>query len=150
VRRAGAGTLALVLAAGLLLAGCGRAPLSTAALRTQARRICRVTLSRESRIGTPTTLAQGAPFLRLGVAALRPELRALRGLDAGRLAAPALHRALAALSAEIGALRSTADSLGHGGDPVSELRLLHRRVVPLQAAADVAWRSLEIPACAAS
>jgi hypothetical protein len=133
-----------------VIGGCGRSALSTPVLRTRVARICRQAIARESRIGTPTTAAQGPAFLRRGAAALGVELRALRALDPGGRAAPVYAGALRALTAERTALANGARTLAGAGDAISAIRAIEARLAPLQMQADTAWRTLRIPACLSS
>ena len=48
---------------------------------------------------------------------------------------------------ELGALRATLRQLEAGGDPVSLIKALQRRLAPLESEANGAWQALEIPGC---
>jgi hypothetical protein len=146
---AGAGRpVALVLTA-VALAGCGSSPLSTKGLQTRASRICRATDARVERIPTPITPGQGATFLRRSLAALTPELLALRRLHPGGDAGPVYARALSARAAELAAIRASIHRIDHGDDPVLTVQRLQREIAPLEQRENAAWSELAIPACGA-
>ena len=139
--------LALAAVLALALAGCGSSPLSTSALRARAGRVCQLADAREGRIPAPTVTAQGETFLRRGIAVLRPELSQLAKLRPGRPAAALYATALRAFRRELGMVRATAQSLRRDADPVIAVRTLQRQLAPIEAQANAAWETLEIPAC---
>jgi hypothetical protein len=139
--------VALTVALAVELAGCGGTSLSTSQLRARAARICGVAQLKADRIPTPTVPAQGASYLRLGIAVLAPEVKELRALPAPGDQAGAYRGALKAVAAEMRALRSSLKGLKDGNDPVVAIKTLQQQLRPLEARADEAWRSLAIPAC---
>ena len=140
--------LALVSLA-LALTGCGSSSLSATQLRSGAGRICAIAQRRTARIPTPTAPSGGARYLGRGIAALNPELVALRTLHPPSDMAPDYRAALAATAAEVRALRSTVKGLRAGNDPVVAIKILQQRLAPLETRAGAAWRSLNLPVCAA-
>jgi hypothetical protein len=139
--------IALALLAAIWQGGCGSSALSTTALRSQASRICGRADTRENRIPTPTATAQATAFLKRGVAAIKPELAALRRLDAGGKAAAVYRHALAELDAELRGLQASVAGLERGADPVIAIKTLQRQLAPVELKADADWRALGIPAC---
>jgi hypothetical protein len=143
-------TRAVVLAslAALSLCACGGSSLSTQQLRAQALRRCRVAARQLARIPTPISPKGEAEFLRRGVAALAPELRALRRLRPPGELEHDFANALGASARELAALALSAHRLATGGDPVVLIRTLQVQLAPLEAKANSAWATLGIPACA--
>jgi hypothetical protein len=132
------------LLAGVALAGCGASSLSASQLRSRAAHICTVSALEAGAIPTPTTPAEGARFVRSGIAVLRPELvklRTLQGPDEYR-------RAVAAMAGELAALRFTLKGLRAGNDPVVAIKTLQRQLAPIELRGSRAWSALGIPACA--
>ena len=138
---------ALMTVAALALCGCGATSLSANQLRSQAARLCTATTRQINRIPTPTSPAGGAQFLRIGLAALTPELQALRTLRPPGDLAHDYSTALTTTARELAALHSTLRVLEGGGDPVILIKALQRRLRPLEARANGAWRALKIDAC---
>ncbi|HET9104852.1 MAG TPA: hypothetical protein VFN55_15985 [Solirubrobacteraceae bacterium] len=127
----------------LLLAGCGASGLSAAQVRTRATRICELAADRTARIPLPTDPSGGQRFLDQGIAALTPEVRALRGLsDHG-----ALRTAVVAIADELAALRSSRRGLRAGNDPVVAIKTLQQQLLRAEERANAAWRALKVPAC---
>lgn len=139
---------ALVTALSVLLAGCGTTSLSAAQLRTRATRICAAAELRTDRIATPIRPSQGARFLRLGVAALAPEVTALGQLRPPRDLAGRYRRALAAGDGELRALRFSLRGLKAGDDPVVAIKTLQQQLELLETRGDRFWRSLDVFTCA--
>lgn len=133
--------------AALGLGACGSSSLSMAQLRSQASRPCRAASRQLSLIRTPTAPKGEAEFLKLGVAALAPELRALRRLRPPSDLDHDFASALGASARELAELRQSAHRLATGGDPVVSIKTLQVRLAPLETAANGAWATLEIPAC---
>ncbi len=141
--------LALAAALALVLPGCGSPPLSTSALRARATRICRSAGARADRIPTPTLPVQGATFLERGITVLQPELSALVKLrPAGQSAAP-YAAAVRAFRRELAIVKASSESLRRDADPVITVETLQRQLAPIEAQANAAWDTLEIPACLA-
>ncbi|MGI8507047.1 MAG: hypothetical protein ACR2MK_09665 [Solirubrobacteraceae bacterium] len=138
-------TAGLLLA--FVLAGCGNSSLSAGQLRTAARRICAVAQRQTERIPTPTEPSQGAGYLRRGVAALAPEVAALRRLTPPSDLASGYRDALTDTGAEVQALRRALNGLRAGNDPVVAIKTLQQELAPLEPRAEGAWRSLDIAAC---
>jgi hypothetical protein len=141
------GLLAAALLAAALLAGCGSTALTDTQLRSRAGRICALATRRTNRIATPTTPSQEARFVSLGIAAMAPELTALRRLRAPGGMADDYRDAVAATSAELTALRSTLKGLKAGNDPVVAIKTLQQQLAPAEMKASIAWSALELPAC---
>jgi hypothetical protein len=144
VRRAVAATAAAVVMA---IAGCGSSALSDKQLRADATRVCTITRTRTNRIAVPSSPAGGERFLRGGTAALKPELRALRGLTPPTSVSGRYDGALSALAVQLETLEAASASLHKGGDPLQIFPLLARKLAPLEVRANGAWTSLQIPAC---
>jgi hypothetical protein len=142
VKRAAA---ALVLA--VSIAGCGSSTLSEKQLRSDATRVCSITRTGLNRIAVPSRPAAGEPFLRRGTEALRPELTALRKLAPPKQLEATYRRALDALTSEVAELGVADASLRRGADPVATFHTLAGRIQALEAEANTAWTSLQIPAC---
>ncbi len=138
---------ALLAVAALALCGCGSSSLSTRQLRSAATRICTTATRRIDRIPTPTSPAGGELFLQQGIAAVTPELTALRKLAAPNDLKQAYSTALRATTQELQALRTTLRQLQAGGDPVILIKTLQQRIAPLETQANAAWQTLEITAC---
>jgi hypothetical protein len=145
-RRLSLGLLAAALLAAALLAGCGSA-LTDTQLRSRAGRICALATRRTNRIATPSMPSQEASFVRRGIAALAPEVTALRRLRAPGGMADDYRDAVAATSAELTALRSTLKGLKAGNDPVVAIKTLQQQLAPAEMKASIAWSALELPAC---
>jgi hypothetical protein len=139
--------LPALVSAALVLAGCGSGALSISELRTDATRICLRAGEQTGALGPPSNPAVAASFLSRGIAVLRPELRALRALRPPGSGAEAYAHALSAFAGEVNALATAIAGLRGGADPVLAIQSLQRRLAPLEAAADGAWRLLRIPAC---
>jgi hypothetical protein len=143
VRRAAA---ALIVA--VLIAGCGSSVLSDRQLRSDATRVCAVTLTRLNRISVPSSPTGGEPFLRRGTRALRPEITALRKLSPPEQLQSSYNRALDALRSQLAEMDGTDARLRRGADPVEAFHTLAGGLAPLEAQANAAWSALQIPACA--
>lgn len=130
-----------------LIAGCGSSSPSLRRLRAQATRVCTRAVDQEARLGAPALPAATEAFLRRGAAVLRPELASLRTLRAPSEQAGAYSAALGSLSRELTILTGTADDLDRGADPLSAVKALQRRLAPVEADDDAAWRTLGVPAC---
>jgi hypothetical protein len=140
------GAMAALLTS-LVLAACGASSPSARQLRVAATRACVSAAAQAERIATPVAPAGGTEFLRRGLAVLTPELAQLRRLRApSDLAATysSAVRSSAGLQALLGA---AVQSLNRGADPVSTVQTLQRRLAPLEARGDAAWRALDVPAC---
>lgn len=133
--------------AAILVAGCGSHTLTDSQLRTRATRICRLAARRTDRIATPTSPGQEAEFLNRGIAALTPELTALKRLSAPDDMSGDYRAAVDATGAELAALRSTRKGLRAGNDPVVAIKTLQQELTPAEAKASSAWTTLELPAC---
>jgi hypothetical protein len=138
---------AATLAVALALAGCGSSSLSTSQLRTRARRICAGARRRADRIPTPSSPAQTSAYLEHGLAALRPELAALRRLRAPSDFAGEYREGLDALGAEVVALRVAVTRLAAGDDAVVAIRTLQQQLAPDEAQTRRMWSALELPSC---
>jgi hypothetical protein len=132
----------------LALAACGGSSLSAKQLRSGAGRICAGAQRATERIATPATPKDGVKYLSLGVAALTPQLKALRALHPPSDLAGQYNSAVGATAGELRALRSAAKGLKGGGDPVVEFKTLQQRLRPLEARANQAWESIGIETCA--
>jgi hypothetical protein len=139
--------LSLLAVAGLVLDGCGASALSSSQLRVTAARICSVAAGRADEIPTPATPAAGAGFIRRGIDAFSPELRELRTLRVSSGPSHTYATALAAVAAELSAMRSALRTLDRSGDPLTTIKRLERRLAPEESRANLAWRKLGIPAC---
>jgi iron complex transport system substrate-binding protein len=146
-RRLPLGLLAGALLAAVLVAGCGSSTLTGSQLRSSAARICALAAQRTDRIGTPTLPTQETAFLRRGIAALTPELRALRRLRAPGDMTDEYRDAVAATASELARLRSAAKGLRAGNDPVVAIKTLQQQLAAPEARARSAWTTLELPAC---
>jgi len=138
--------VAALLVAGLF-SGCGAHSLSDRQLRTRATRICSLATQRTDRIATPTLPSEGARFLGRGIAALTPELTALRKLRAPGDMTDDYRNALAATAKQLAVLRSTLNGLRAGNDPVVAIKTLQQELAPAESQADSAWMALDLPAC---
>jgi hypothetical protein len=138
---------AALLTATMLVTGCGSHTLTDSQLRTRATRICRLATVRTDRITTPASPGQEAAFLKRGVAALAPELTALKRLSAPDDMSGDYRDAVDATGAELAALRSTLRGLRAGNDPVVAIKTLQQELTPAEAKGASAWTTLELPAC---
>jgi hypothetical protein len=141
---------ATLLMAAMLAAGCGSHALTDSQLRARATRICQLATVRSDRIATPTAPGQGATFLSRGIAALTPELTALKRLSAPDDMSGDYRDAVDATGMELTALRSTLKGLRAGNDPVVAIKTLQAELAPAEAKASSAWTTLELPACRGS
>jgi hypothetical protein len=149
-RRGPALVAGLALVAMLMVAGCGSTSLSAQQLHTRAQRVCRTTARRLDGIPTPQLPTAGATFLTRGIAALRPELVALKRLRPdGDLAKP-FGQAIDATEKELAALESTVKGLKTGNDPVVAIKTLQQQLLPLEQRAVAAWTAVGVPSCAAT
>jgi hypothetical protein len=146
-RRLSLGLLAAALVATALLAGCGSTALTEAQLRSRAGRICTLATRRTDRIVTPTMPTQEAAFVSGGIAAMTPEVTALRQLRAPGGMADDYGDAVQATSEELTALRSTLKGLKAGNDPVVAIKTLQQQLAPAEMRASIAWSALDLPAC---
>ncbi len=141
---------ARAFAAGLValaVVGCGAPSATLVSLRAQAARVCQRAQARGAEIKPPSVPAQTAGFLRRGVAVLRPELAGLRALRVPHEQSGTYSVALGSLARELTILTGTAHDLDRGADPLTTIKVLQRRLAPVEAAADAAWRTLDVPAC---
>jgi hypothetical protein len=141
------GLLAAALLATVLLAGCGSNALTDTQLRSRAGRICALAIRRTDRIATPTMPTQEASFVGRGIAAMTPEVTALRRLRAPGGMADDFRDAVEATGAELTALRSTLKGLNAGNDPVVAIKTLEQQLRPAETKASIAWSALDLPAC---
>jgi uncharacterized protein YmfQ (DUF2313 family) len=139
--------LAAMLALGLGLGGCGDSSLSSTQLRNAAGRICDTAADKADALATPKSPKDAARYLNGGVAALSPELRALRTLDPPSDLADQYRVAIDATAAEVRELRSAVKGLKAGNDPVVETKTLQQKLAPLETRADSAWESIDIRGC---
>lgn len=146
-RRLSLRLLAAALLAAALLAGCGSTALTDTQLRSRAGRICALAARRTDRIATPSLPSQEASFVRRGIAAMTPEVTALRRLSAPGAMADDYRDAVEATSTELTALRSTLKGLKAGNDPVVAIKTLQQQLAPAEMKASIAWSALELPAC---
>jgi hypothetical protein len=133
----------------LAVAGCGGSSESMQKFRAQAARVCTRALDAGAQIRPPTIPADTTSFLRRGIAALAPELANLRRLRAPDDQAAAYTAALGALARELTILTTTVHDLDRGADALPAIKTLHRRLAPVEAEGDAAWRTLDVPACVA-
>jgi hypothetical protein len=147
-RSARAWAASLPVAGALMLAGCGSSTLSSGQLHHRAARICALAQQRSESIPTPSDPGNAARFLRDGIAALGPQVRALHKLKPPSDLADDYDSALRASDRELSVLHSTLHSLDAGADPVMATRTLQRRLDPVEDAAAGAWRRVGVPACA--
>jgi hypothetical protein len=143
----GARVAALSAPAVLLIAGCGSTELSDRQLRAQATRVCATATRRTDRIRTPSSPAQGAAFLKKGIAVLEPEYNQLKAIHPPSDLAKVYEISVTAFSRKLAALKTAADRLDHGRDPAVAMRTLQHRLVPLESSEDGAWSALQVPAC---
>ena len=148
-RAAAAGVAALVVAAvaTLIVAGCGRTSESVGRLRAQATNVCTRAVDEGALIKPPAVPAATTTFLRRGLAVLRSEVAELRRLPAPTEQAGAYSAAVEALGREEAILTGTVRNLDRGADPLSTIKTLQRRLAPVEADGDAAWRTLDVPAC---
>jgi hypothetical protein len=144
-----AGAFALVASAlvALGVVGCGSPSASLVSLRGHATRVCTQAQVRGAAIRPPAVPTQTAAFLRRGIGLLRSEVAGLRALRAPSDAAHTYSTALGALARELTILTGTAHDLDRGADPFSTIKVLQRRLAPVEAENDAAWRALGVPAC---
>jgi hypothetical protein len=138
---------AAALAITLVLAGCGSTVLSSPQLRSDATRICTVTRRRTDRIPVPSEPAGGTSFLHRGVASLKPELTALRGLQPPKAATAEYRMAVESIAQELQMLEAALANVQHGGDPLKIFPSISGRLEPLEVRANGVWTALQIPAC---
>jgi len=134
-------------AAALLLVGCGSTTLSSKQLRTRATSMCTVAARKAGNIPTPTDPAGGAGFLRRGVAALSPEVAALKRLKPPSDVADVYENSVKGLEQQLSLVSATIQHLRRGQDPVVAMKTLQQRLSPIEASVDGGWRTLGIPAC---
>ncbi|MBV9818532.1 MAG: hypothetical protein JOZ07_09315 [Solirubrobacterales bacterium] len=129
------------------LAGCGSGALSDRQLHSRATAICKRASARTDRIASPAMPSGSARFLSAGIAAIDPELTALRRLHAPGDMADDYRDALSASGAELAALRSSLHGLRAGDDAVTAIKSLQQQLEPAEARAQDAWSALHLPAC---
>ena len=144
-RRPAAFCAALALAT--CAAGCGGGSPTASRLRSDATSVCNAAGARAARIAIPSSPAEVAPFLQLGIRALQPELVQLRRLRPPREAASAYSGAVGSFAGELTTMEDTLQRLHHGADPVGEVQGLQRRLAPLEARENAAWEALGVSAC---
>ncbi|HEX3690431.1 MAG TPA: hypothetical protein VHV28_12055 [Solirubrobacteraceae bacterium] len=148
LRRAGAPALA-VAALALAATGCGgSSSMPAQVLRTRAARVCTVATQRLNAIPSPQVPSDGAPFLRRGIAALRPELTALSAMHPGGELGVHFREARDATEQELKVLQSSLKGLKAGNDPIVAMKTLQTQLAPREAQAGRAWRALGVRACA--
>ena len=133
--------------AALAVAGCGGSSESMKRLQAQAGRVCTKTLDAGSLIRAPAVPARTSAFLRHGIAVLRPELAGLQRLRPPSEQADEYTAAVGGLDRELTILGLTVHDLDRGADPLSAIKTLQRRLAPVEAREDAAWRALGVPAC---
>jgi hypothetical protein len=138
---------ALASLAALMLAACGNDRLPANELRSRATRICEAAGKRTDVIPAPGSPAQGAGFLQKGLATLRPELSALKGLKPPTDLDQVYTTAIDAFSHKVTALEGALSQLNSGADPISAFKQLQQQLAPIEAAENGAWQALQIPAC---
>jgi hypothetical protein len=131
----------------LAVAGCGGSSESAKRLRAQAGRVCTKALDAGALIRPPAVPARTSAFLRHGIGVLRPELAGLQRLRPPGELADEYTAAVDALDRELTILAVTVHDLDRGADPLSAIKTLQRRLAPVEARADAAWRTLDVPAC---
>jgi hypothetical protein len=136
-----------LLAAVVVLAGCGSSSLSDRDLRNDAGVVCKTAGVRLGRVSAPATPSDGLKFLRHGAAALGPELVELRKLAPSGDLAGRYDAATGQFADALTAVRAAITRLQHGGDPVSEFQALERQLAPILARENEDWNSLQISAC---
>ena len=135
--------------AAFVLGGCGGRPaLSSQQLRDRAGAICATGAQATGAIPAPG-YGNVAAFLDRGVAALGPELTALRAVHPGPDAAPTYRTALDSFAAEVQALDRARARLRAGADPIATVRRLARELIAPEASARRAWTALGISDCLA-
>jgi hypothetical protein len=141
------GRAVLASVAALAIAGCGGSSEPLEKLRAQAGRVCTTALDAGALVTPPRVPSDTSAFLRRGVAVLRPELAGLRRLRAPSEEAGAYSAALASLARELTILTDTAHDLDRGADPMPTIKTLQRRLAPVEADGNAAWRTLGVPGC---
>jgi hypothetical protein len=139
--------LSILAVAGLVLGGCGARALTGSQLRTTATRICGVAARLADEIPSPATPAASAAFIRRGIDVFSPQLSELRKLQVSSASSRTYATALGAIAAELSAMRSALRTLNAGGDSTNTIKRLQRRLEPQELRANLAWQTLEIPAC---
>lgn len=131
-----------------LLAGCGGASSAASGqLHDGATSICTTANHRLARIAPPHLGPADEAFLKRGIAVLEPELRRLRRLRPQSQEQSLYSGALNATAQEVSQLKRTVRALERNQDPSLAFPALQRRLAPLEAQANGAWRALQIPAC---
>ena len=138
---------ALPVVGALVLAGCGSSTLSGGQLHHRAARICASAQQRSESIPAPSDPDNASRFLREGIAALSPQVRALHRLKPPSELADDYDSALRSSDRELSVLRSTLRSLDAGEDPVTATRALQHKLDPAEDAAAGAWRAVGVAAC---
>lgn len=147
MRRPLALALAVAIAIAVLMAGCGSSRLTPTQLRARATTICTVAARQTNRIATPASPAQGADFLRRGIAVLTPELASLRTLKAPDELAQVYSASIEAFSQKLDALKAAVHEMDSGANPVTAMAALQQRLAPIESVENGGWRALEVPAC---
>ena len=127
----------------LTVAGCGADGLTLAQVRARATLICDTAADRTAHIRLPADPSGGPRFLEQGIAALAPELRALRALgDHGNL-----HTAVAAMTASWPRCARRGRACGPATTRWWPSRPCSSSCSYSSARANAAWRELKVPAC---
>lgn len=131
----------------VLLGGCGSSSLSDKQLRRKAGRICATAQRASASIAAPTDPAKGELFLQRGIAALAPQVTALRRLSPSSDLQDVYATALRTTDHELTLLRSALRGLKAGNDPVVAMKTLQDELGPAEDAAGRAWHAVDVPAC---
>jgi hypothetical protein len=136
------------LLSALLIIGCGGSgKLSAQQLRARAGAACARAGRLTDLIPTPSSPSGAAQFLRRGVAALAPELKQLKRLNAPSDLAQVYATGVGAFSQKLSALKAAVREIDSGANPVTAMTALQQRLAPIETAEDGAWQALEVPAC---
>ncbi|HWE07739.1 MAG TPA: hypothetical protein VG325_00190 [Solirubrobacteraceae bacterium] len=147
-RRTGSAVAVIAATVAVAVSGCGSSSVSALQLRTGAQRACAAAALRLGRIQAPQQPGGGEAFVSQGIAALAPELTALKRLSPTPQLAASYRRARSATEQVLSALRSTLKGLKAGNDPVVAIKTLQQELLPLEGRAQAAWHAVGVPACA--
>jgi len=134
----------------LLVAACGRKPLSTAEFQVRARSICLAERARSAQVPPPQAPADVPSFVSAALELVRPAVDKLSGLRAPDELRPRYETAVGLLRRRLGLLDDASKKLRDGAEPLATLAALQDKLAPLRRQEAREWPALGLPECARS
>ena len=141
------GAVVVLLLIVLVARGCGDDALSAGELRSQAGAICARANAITDRVAVPNAPSGGQRFLREGLAELRPAHMRLAALKPPDELRADYERAVALNLQQLALIGRTSRAIAGGADTIDAFAALQRRLAPVLAQENAAWRALDVPAC---